>query len=260
MRLFDRFPARYLAPNAVTCIGLTIGLLSIRTSLTATSVPQLHEAAWLILYAVLLDKADGAIARRLNASSEFGVQLDSFSDFVTFGICPAALVTQAVSLGAPETWAQGPAHLALLGLGALYTVCAALRLAKFNVTTASVGTRFFLGLPSTSSGGLLASAFLAHQAHGGGASSLPFFVGFMALNAALMVSNLPQPKLHISEQPAIKAFQILVVISVYVLIPLHRAPAYLIAVSSLYTVGGFVYGLVVTGGKHPGEVAANDPH
>lgn len=260
MRLFDRFPARYLAPNGVTCIGLVLGLLSIRTSLTATSMPQLQSAAWLILYAVLLDKADGAIARRLNASSEFGVQLDSFSDFVTFGICPAALITQVVAIGAPEPWSSGVPHAALLGLGALYVLSAAIRLAKFNVTTASVGTRFFLGLPSTSSGGLLASAFLAHQSNGLDASTLPAFVAFLALNAALMVSNLPQPKLHISSKPATKALQLLAVLSVYVLIPLHLAPTYLIAVSGLYTVGGFIYGLKVTGGRHPGEIDPQPAH
>jgi CDP-diacylglycerol---serine O-phosphatidyltransferase len=259
MRLFDRFPARYLAPNGVTCIGLVLGLLSIRTSLTATSLVQLQGAAWLILYAVLLDKADGAIARRLNASSEFGVQLDSFSDFVTFGICPAALVTQVVAIGAPE-WSHGVAHVALLGLGALYVLTAAIRLAKFNVTTASVGTRFFLGLPSTSSGGLLASAFLAHQANNLGTQSLPAFVGFMVLNAVLMVCNLPQPKLHISSQPILKVFQMIAVVSVYVLIPLHRAPTYLIALSALYTIGGFIYGLRVTGGKQPGDVAPQPSH
>jgi CDP-diacylglycerol--serine O-phosphatidyltransferase len=260
MRLFDRFPARYLVPNGVTCVGLVLGLLSVRTSLTATTLPQLQGAAWLILYAVLLDKADGAIARRLNASSEFGVQLDSFSDFVTFGICPAALITQVVAVGAPDTIGRGPAHAALLGLGAIYVLTAAIRLAKFNVTTASVGTRFFLGLPSTSSGGLLASAFLAHQANGLDPATLPFFVGFMALNAALMVSNLPQPKLHISSQPATKAFQLLVVLSVYVLIPLHLAPTYLFAVSGLYTIVGFIYGLKVTAGRHPGEVEAPPAH
>lgn len=260
MRLFDRFPARYLAPNGVTCVGLVLGLLSIRTSLTATTLPQLEGAAWLILYAVLLDKADGAIARRLEASSEFGVQLDSFSDFVTFGICPAALVTQAVALGAPEPWSRGAPHAALLGLGALYVLTAAIRLAKFNVTTASVGTRFFLGLPSTSSGGLLASAFLAHRANGLSEASLTAFIAFMSLNAALMVSNLPQPKLHISSQPAVKALQLLIVLSVYVLIPLHRAPTYLMAVSGLYTIVGFVYGLRVTGGRHPGDVGPQPSH
>lgn len=260
MRLFDRFPARYLVPNAVTCAGLVIGLASIRTSLTASTLGELSQAAWLILYAVLLDKVDGAVARRLNASSEFGVQLDSFSDFVTFGLSPAALVTQAVSVGVPDPWARGPAHAALLGLGALYACAAAVRLAKFNVTTASVGSRFFLGLPSTSSGGLLASAFLAHRANDLSLASLAGFVAFMGLNALLMVCNLPQPKLHISSNPAFKAFQIAVVISVYTLIPLHLAPTYLIAVSSLYTVGGFVYGLSVTGGRHPGEVASDPAH
>ena len=254
MRLFDRFPARYLVPNVVTCVGLVVGLASIRTSLTATSVAELSPAAWFILYAVLLDKVDGAVARKLDASSEFGVQLDSFSDFVTFGLSPAALITQAVALGVPDPWAHGVAHAALLGVGALYAVAAAVRLAKFNVTTASVGSRFFLGLPSTSSGGILASAYLAHRANDLSPSSFAGFVAFMAVNALLMVCNLPQPKLQISSQPAFKAFQITVVLSVYVLIPLHLAPTYLMAVSSIYTVVGFIYGLSVTGGRHPGEV------
>ncbi len=219
MRLFDRFPARYLVPNAVTCVGLVVGLASIRTSLTATSLVELSPAAWFILYAVLLDKVDGAVA-----------------------------------LGVPDPWSHGVAHAALLGVGALYAVAAAVRLAKFNVTTASVGSRFFLGLPSTSSGGILASAFLAHRANDLSLASVAGFVAFMAVNALLMVCNLPQPKLHISSQPALKALQIAVVLSVYVLIPLHLAPTYLVAVSTTYTVVGFIYGLSVTGGRHPGEV------
>ena len=61
MKLFDSFPARYVAPNAVTCVGLVFGLASIRTSLTATGPEGFATAAWFILYAVLLDKLDGAV-------------------------------------------------------------------------------------------------------------------------------------------------------------------------------------------------------
>lgn len=242
MRIFDRFPARYMVPNAVTCVGLVMGLASIHTSLTATRLEDFYTAAWFILYAVLLDKLDGTAARRLNASSEFGVQLDSFSDFVTFGMSPAALITRAVPW-AHESWRDGQLRGLIYALGAMYVIAAALRLAKFNVTTATIGPRFFLGLPSTSSGGLIASGFLAARELGLGTGVWRFFVGALALNAVLMVSNLPQPKLHISKNPLFRAIQIFAVVSVYVLVPMHLFPTYIFSLAALYTVIGFGYGL-----------------
>lgn len=244
MRLFDRFPLRYVVPNAVTCTSVVFGLASIRLSFMASSAPEFQRAAWYILYAVLLDKVDGAVARKLRASSEFGVQLDSFSDFVTFGLAPAALITSLVPWALPGAWADGSNHSLLLGLGALYAVAAALRLAKFNITTATNDPRFFLGLPSTSSGGILASAFLAHQELGLDRALLAGMAALMAVNAVLMISNLPQPKLALSKNKAIFAMQAALVASVYVLIPLHRLPTYLFVLASTYTLGGFVYGVL----------------
>jgi CDP-diacylglycerol--serine O-phosphatidyltransferase len=231
-----------MVPNAVTCVGLVMGLASIHTSLTATRLDDFYTAAWVILYAVLLDKLDGTAARKLNASSEFGVQLDSFSDFVTFGMSPAALVTHGVAWALPE-WREGPRHDLLLVLGCVYVIAAALRLAKFNVTTATIGPRFFLGLPSTSSGGLIGSGFLATQELGLGTPSWQVFVGVLAVNAVLMVSNLPQPKLHLSKNALFRAVQIFTVVSVYVLVPLRRFPTYIVALAVIYTIGGFIYGL-----------------
>ena len=245
MQLFDRFPAKYMVPNTVTCVGLVMGLASIHTSLTATSIEDFYKAAWFILYAVLFDKLDGTAARRLNASSEFGVQLDSFSDFVTFGMAPAALVTHGVGWAIPE-WREGPRHDLLLVLGCVYVIAAALRLAKFNVTTSTIGPHFFLGLPSTSSGGIIGAGFLATQELGLGTPSWQVFVGVMAVNAVLMVSNLPQPKLHLSKNTLYRAAQIFGVVSVYVLVPLHRFPTYIVSLALLYTVGGFIYGLSVS--------------
>lgn len=246
MRLFDRFPLRYAVPNAVTCTSVVFGLASIRLSFIATEAAQFQRAAWFILYAVLLDKVDGAVARKLRASSEFGVQLDSFSDFVTFGIAPAALITSLIPWAMPQPWSQGSQQTLLLCLGALYAVAAALRLAKFNITTATNDPRFFRGLPSTSSGGLLASAFLAHQELGLDRSLLSAMAVFMTLNAVLMVSNLPQPKLALSRNKLALAFQVFIIASVYILIPLHRFPTYLVTVAATYTLLGFVYGVIET--------------
>lgn len=258
MRLFDRFPLRYVVPNAVTCTSVVFGLASIRLSFMATEAAQFRHAAWFILYAVLLDKVDGAVARKLHASSEFGVQLDSFSDFVTFGLAPAALITSLIPWAVPQPWGSGPHQTFLLGIGALYAVAAALRLAKFNITTATNDPRFFRGLPSTSSGGLLASAFLAHQELGLGGELLPVMAVFMALNAVLMISNLPQPKLALSRKKPALAFQVLIILSVYTFIPLNRFPTYLATIAAVYTFFGFIYGVIETRGGGSGDAGDED--
>ncbi len=245
MKLFDSFPTRYLVPNTVTCVSLVFGLASIHTSLTSTDAAGFVTAAWFILYAVLLDKADGALARRFKASSEFGVQLDSFSDFVTFGISPAALLSRALPVLAPSPWASGVAYNLLHALAAAYVLTAAVRLAKFNVTTAGNDPRFFRGLPSTSSGGLLASAFLAHRELGLGPVALSGLAAWMTANAVLMVSNLPQPKLQISTRRHFRLAQLVLLASAYVFIPLNRFPTYLMILATSATVGGFIYGIVV---------------
>jgi CDP-diacylglycerol--serine O-phosphatidyltransferase len=243
MQLFDRFPPRFLLPNAVTSTSIVLGLLSLHTAATATSAEELSRAAWLVLYTVLLDKLDGSVARAARASSEFGVQLDSFSDFLTFGVAPAFLLTRVLPFFLPHLWGHGLREALLLGVGGLYVVCTALRLAKFNITTARNHPRFFRGLPSTSSGGILASAYLTHQQFQFPAQWLSAAVGWMLLHAVLMVSNVPQPKLHLGARPLWKWTQILVVGTVYVAVPLNWMPVIPFAVSMLFTAGGFAYGV-----------------
>ena len=245
VKLFDSFSPRYLVPNGVTCFSMVLGFASIRTSLTATEPRAFVEAAWLILYTVLLDKADGFLARRLKATSSIGVQLDSFSDFVTFGLAPAALLVRALPTLAPNALGRGPLSYVLLGVATAYALGAALRLAKFNVTTADDDPRFFRGLPSTSSGGLLASAFLAHRDLGLGEAAAVGLLGWMTLNTLLMLSNLPQPKIGPAKALWAKVLTAGVLLCGFVLIPLRKYPVFLCLLSSTVTLIGFVYGLVV---------------
>ena len=79
---------RYLVPNGCTALSMLFGC----ASAVCSSTQQFELAAWLILWGVLLDKLDGLMARLMNATSNFGVQFDSFADFIVFGIAPAALV------------------------------------------------------------------------------------------------------------------------------------------------------------------------
>jgi CDP-diacylglycerol--serine O-phosphatidyltransferase len=132
-----------LLPNLLTVLGLCAGLTSIRFVLAE----RYEMAAILIIFAALIDGVDGRLARRLQASSEFGAELDSLADFLNFGVAPALLVFQHTMSGAG-------------GLGwtfaLVFACCCCLRLARFNVTRdeapepAAVpqSKRHFVGVPA----------------------------------------------------------------------------------------------------------------
>ena len=247
LRLFDSVPLRTLPPNVITAAAMAFGLSSIYQSL---AVGDLQMAAWFVLLSVLLDKLDGSVARLLKGSSEFGVQFDSFSDATAFGIAPAALIFAAARAMAPAQW--GPAAT-VMGLSATavlaaiclsYAVMTAVRLAKFNVTTAAIGPSLFLGLPSTLSGGLICSAFLAVHEHGLSVSQQWIFSAFpwlLLFNAALMVCNLPLPKFKASSQPALRAFQVGCGLAVYILVPLRMGFGVVLVLLLGYLAIGFAW-------------------
>jgi len=109
-----------LLPNIVTILGLCFGLTAIRFAVEA----RYELAAGLLILAALIDGIDGLLARRLNAASPFGAELDSLSDFVCFGVAPAMTVYH---FGLKD----------VLGLGWIaalsFAICCCLRLARFNV-------------------------------------------------------------------------------------------------------------------------------
>jgi CDP-diacylglycerol--serine O-phosphatidyltransferase len=109
---------------------------------------ELATAATFIGFAMVLDMLDGRIARMTGTSSEFGVQLDSIADVISFGLAPAVL-----------TYAWGLAPLGRVGwaVGFLFVTAAALRLARFNIQQGHTDKRFFVGLASPAAAAVLAS-------------------------------------------------------------------------------------------------------
>lgn len=134
----------YLIPNFVTTANMFCGFYSIVASIHG----QFENASWAIVAAGIFDMLDGRIARLAKATSEFGVQYDSMSDLVSFGMAPAILLYQ---------WALNP--FGRLGWLAafLYCACGALRLARFNVNTGIVPKGFFQGMPSPVAAGMVAT-------------------------------------------------------------------------------------------------------
>lgn len=114
----------------------------------------------LIFLAMVFDAFDGSIARRLKTASEFGGQLDSLCDAVSFGVAPGFLL---MKMGLDwEEWQWPAARQAIAVIAALYMVCAILRLARFNVqnTTDAASHKRFKGLPSPAAAGCVASLAL----------------------------------------------------------------------------------------------------
>ncbi len=108
---------------------------------------ELTTAAPFIGFAVVLDMLDGRIARMTGTTSDFGVQLDSLADLISFGMAPAVLAFQ---------WGLIPLGRMGWAVGFLYLTAAALRLARFNVQT-NTDKRYFIGLPSPAAAGLVAA-------------------------------------------------------------------------------------------------------
>lgn len=120
-------------PSLFTTANLFAGYWS----LIRTMHGRYEEAAVLIGIAIVLDMLDGRIARLTGTASEFGAELDSLSDVISFGVAPAVLV---------YAWGFSTMERAGWLVGFLFVVCGALRLARFNVQRHAVDGRYFVGL------------------------------------------------------------------------------------------------------------------
>ena len=150
----------YLLPNILTAANMVFGILSITysiqdsltlmTSDTSSILPFVLPAK-LILVSIFLDFMDGRVARATGTTSKFGMEFDSLSDLISFGMAPAILIYLSV-LRYLGVWG--------IAITILYVVCAAIRLARFNVQSQVEEKDHFTGLPSPAAAGLLASYVL----------------------------------------------------------------------------------------------------
>jgi CDP-diacylglycerol--serine O-phosphatidyltransferase len=139
-RRFKAIPVRTLLPNLITLLALCAGLTAIRLAVES----KLELALAAIVFAALLDGIDGRVARMLKGTSRFGAELDSLADFVNFGVAPALIL---YFWGLHELKSAG--WIAAL----VFAICAALRLARFNVmiddpNKPAWAGNFFTGIPA----------------------------------------------------------------------------------------------------------------
>jgi CDP-diacylglycerol---serine O-phosphatidyltransferase len=145
---------RYLAPNLITLSSMIFGLVSLWSSHNGDT----PLAAWMIIYAVLTDRLDGLTARALKATSELGMQLDSFADALNFTVAPAYMVLCYLESRLDLPYHDGgTAHYLLFSAAGAYMLCGIFRLARYNILADDqVPTKIFFGFPTTLTGGLIA--------------------------------------------------------------------------------------------------------
>jgi len=170
----------YLA-NFLSGLSLVFGFISIIFSLES----HFTFACWAIIISVVFDGLDGQIARLNALPSEFGKQLDSLVDAVSFGVAPS-LLGYIFVYRSFYFWATSALFI--------YLVSSIVRLAKYNITPKEKLVNYFYGLPTTVSGGILASFILIYRKY----TRLPphfIFVLIVLCMACLMISKVRYPNL-----------------------------------------------------------------
>lgn len=183
-RGFKSLSFNKMLPNLVTLLALCAGLTSIRFGLRG----EFQAAAVAIFLAAILDSADGRIARMLHATSKFGAELDSLSDFISFGVAPVVVL---------YLWTLGDAGALGWAMVLLFAVCMALRLARFNTMLGepdlpSWAHNYFTGVPAPAAAGLALLPMLLSFQFGKEVFGNPYAVSLFLVGVSfLMISRIP---------------------------------------------------------------------
>ncbi|MFW2331909.1 MAG: CDP-diacylglycerol--serine O-phosphatidyltransferase [Nitrospinota bacterium] len=173
----------FIAPSLITAVSFFCGFYAVIKSIQG----DFYVAGWAIVIGVVLDGLDGRVARLFGSSSQFGVEFDSLSDLVVFGVAPSILI---------YNWLLAPYGKVGWMAAFLFTLCGALRLARFNSVARSVTNpakkERFIGLPIPAAAGLIASLSLIMNGYFEISNLQSIFplIGTYVL-ALLMVSGIP---------------------------------------------------------------------
>ncbi len=228
----------YIVPNLVTTANMFCGYYSVLSAIKG----DFQTASWAILFAGVFDMLDGRIARMAKATSQFGVEYDSLSDLISFGMAPAILLYQ---------WALDPYGR----LGALaaffFLVCAALRLARFNVMTAVLPKGYFQGVASPIAASMVATMIIFNQATGLPTEWEPSWfsrehqaLAMTFAMSSLMISTLRFPSFKELNWRSRASFGYLMVVVLAIVFVAIRPEVTLFLVGIAYVGGGLIYNVV----------------
>ena len=227
----------YLLPNMITTAAMFSGFYAIVAAMDG----RFEAAAVAIFIAMVLDGLDGRVARLTKTQSDFGVEYDSLSDMVCFGLAPALVVYEwSLRSMASVGWAK------LGWLAAfIYAASAALRLARFNSQVATAEKAYFRGLPSPSAAGVLAGMVWAATDTGLTGESLVYVAFVLTISMGLlMVSNIRYYSFkEVNFKNRVPFVAVLIVVLVYVFASIDP-PKVLFSGFLIYAIFGIVYTLV----------------
>ncbi len=208
----------YILPNLFTAGNLFCGLLAIFEIMDLGGEGDPVRACQLIFLAGFLDVFDGLVARLTHSQSAFGLNFDSLADVISFGAAPALMIYTSVSAANP------PLAKATCGL---FVICAAMRLARFNVQAGKEERHGFTGLPTPGAGCFAVSLFWVIHASGSlppGSIAEKVIPLAMVVLAYLMVSKVPYPGLKNLPLATRGPFEILVsiVLVLFMLVALKQ--------------------------------------
>lgn len=223
----------YLLPNILTLCGMFFGFYSILASLKGNYI----HAAWAILIANIFDGLDGWVARLTQSTTRFGIELDSLSDLVAFGVAPAVMLYK---------WGLTPFGRVGWAAAFLFMACGALRLARYNVQMGSTESKAFTGMPIPGAASVVSTLVIFYYEIWETVPDKNYFVLlFTIFLSVLMVSTL---RFHGAKELNIgrrKPFSILVaIVIVFTLIVVHPQIA-LFMFAMIYLIGGIIENIIL---------------
>lgn len=240
-------------PTLLTLLNLFLGWLAILRAFDGRPA----QGALFVILAGILDKLDGYVARATDTSSEFGRELDSLADLVSFGVAPAMVVI---------SWGLWPLDRFGAAAAFVFTACGALRLARFNVLPPATDKRWFVGLPIPMAAGVPMTLVLSHAFVAGWRERLAderlswAIAAMMIVCAALMVSSF---RYYAFKESSVgkRRRHVVVLVFVGILAAILALPHIMLPVLAIgYALHGPVLRAVrfVSGGKS-GRIASPDP-
>jgi CDP-diacylglycerol--serine O-phosphatidyltransferase len=216
----------YILPNLFTSGNLFCGFFAI----VATFGDRFIHASVAIVVAGVFDVLDGKVARMAGANSRFGIEYDSLADLVSFGLAPALLVF---------SWALKPYGRVGWLAAFLFLACGALRLARFNVQTVTLESKFFTGLPIPAAAYVIALMVLLDHRLGFWATHHQIFILVVIfLLAFLMVGNIRYYSLKGLDLFRRKPFKTLVLVVLCIVVVVAEPEITLFSIFALYVLSG----------------------
>ena len=217
----------YILPSSLTMCGMFAGFYAILAALRGDHI----HAAWAIIIAVVFDGLDGPIARLTNSTTRFGIELDSLSDLVSFGVAPAVILYK---------WSL--MEFGRIGWAAafLFVACGALRLARYNVQMGSIEKKSFTGMPIPAAASIIAATVIFYNEISWSGSKSIFILSLAFVLSILMVSTLRFHGAKEFDFKKRKPFWILVVIAVGFAVMIMRIEIALFIFAMTYLTAGII--------------------